>query len=118
MFHYVQQRFQAAEPKKATPTPPAATEAAQAVKGKEEPKVAAKTSEQATDNKPASVASHAGDDAASMPKKLEKRNSIQLFFKNLVRTSLLFHRHSKHAQQIWNSVPFRWHYKGFLRYGH
>ncbi|KAL3974912.1 hypothetical protein ACER0C_023538 [Sarotherodon galilaeus] len=76
---------QAAEPKKVTPTPPAAAEAAQAVKAKEEPKVAAKSSEQAADNKPASVPSQAGDDAASVPKKLEKRNSIQLFFKNLKR---------------------------------
>ncbi|XP_030589463.1 breast carcinoma-amplified sequence 1 isoform X9 [Archocentrus centrarchus] len=83
---------QAAEPKKATPTPPVATEAAQAVKTKEEPKVASKTSEQAADNKPASAASQAGDDAASMPKKLEKRNSIQLFFKNLTQK-----RHSTDA---------------------
>ncbi|XP_019205036.1 breast carcinoma-amplified sequence 1 isoform X6 [Oreochromis niloticus] len=75
----------AAEPKKVTPTPPAAAEAAQAVKAKEEPKVAAKSSEQAADNKPASVPSQAGDDAASVPKKLEKRNSIQLFFKNLTQ---------------------------------
>ncbi|XP_030589462.1 breast carcinoma-amplified sequence 1 isoform X8 [Archocentrus centrarchus] len=82
----------AAEPKKATPTPPVATEAAQAVKTKEEPKVASKTSEQAADNKPASAASQAGDDAASMPKKLEKRNSIQLFFKNLTQK-----RHSTDA---------------------
>lgn len=72
-----------------TPTPPAAAEAAQAVKAKEEPKVAAKSSEQAADNKTASVPSQAGDDAASVPKKLEKRNSIQLFFKNLVRRTLL-----------------------------
>ncbi|XP_039893947.1 breast carcinoma-amplified sequence 1 isoform X4 [Simochromis diagramma] len=75
----------AAEPKKVTPTPPAAAEAAQAVKAKEEPKVAAKSSEQAADNKPASVPSQAGDDAACVPKKLEKRNSIQLFFKNLTQ---------------------------------
>ncbi|XP_063320630.1 breast carcinoma-amplified sequence 1 isoform X3 [Pelmatolapia mariae] len=75
----------AAESKKVTPTPPAAAEAAQAVKAKEEPKVAAKSSEQAADNKPASVPSQAGDDAASVPKKLEKRNSIQLFFKNLTQ---------------------------------
>ncbi|XP_026009930.1 breast carcinoma-amplified sequence 1 isoform X6 [Astatotilapia calliptera] len=75
----------AAEPKKVTPTPPAAAEAAQAVKAKEEPKVAAKSSEQAADNKTASVPSQAGDDAASVPKKLEKRNSIQLFFKNLTQ---------------------------------
>ncbi|XP_022045488.1 breast carcinoma-amplified sequence 1 isoform X5 [Acanthochromis polyacanthus] len=73
----------AAEPKTATPTPPAAAEATQAVKAKEEPKAAAKSSEAVVDNKPASVASQAGDDAANVPKRLEKRNSIQLFFKNL-----------------------------------
>ncbi|XP_023122505.1 breast carcinoma-amplified sequence 1 isoform X14 [Amphiprion ocellaris] len=73
----------AAESKKATPTPPAAAEATQAVKTKEEPKAAAKSSEAVVDNKPASVASQAGDDAANVPKRLEKRNSIQLFFKNL-----------------------------------
>ncbi|XP_044208751.1 breast carcinoma-amplified sequence 1 isoform X9 [Thunnus albacares] len=73
----------AAEPKKATPAPAAAAEGAQTVKAKEEPKGAAKSSEAAADNKPASVASQAGDDAANVPKKLEKRNSIQLFFKAL-----------------------------------
>uniref|UniRef100_A0A1A7Z0Q9 Breast carcinoma amplified sequence 1 n=1 Tax=Iconisemion striatum TaxID=60296 RepID=A0A1A7Z0Q9_9TELE len=58
-------------------------EAAPAIKAKEEPKAAAKHSEAAVDNKPASVACPTGDDAASVPRKLEKRNSIQLFFKNL-----------------------------------
>ncbi|XP_068997899.1 breast carcinoma-amplified sequence 1 isoform X7 [Embiotoca jacksoni] len=72
----------AAEPKKATPAPPAAAEAAQAAKAKEEPKAAAKTAEAAVD-KAASVASPAGDDAPNVPRKLEKRNSIHLFFKNL-----------------------------------
>ncbi|XP_074499396.1 breast carcinoma-amplified sequence 1 isoform X5 [Sebastes fasciatus] len=71
----------AADPKKATPAPAAA--AAETVKAKEEPKAAAKSSEAVVDNKPASVAAQAGDDAANMPKKLEKRNSIQLFFKIL-----------------------------------
>lgn len=84
--------FQAAEPKKATPVPAAAAEAAQTVKAKEEPKAAAKSSEAVVDNKPASVASQAGDDAANVPRKLEKRNSIHLFFKNLVRRMLLFPR--------------------------
>ncbi|KAM4563913.1 breast carcinoma-amplified sequence 1 isoform 5-T5 [Odontesthes bonariensis] len=73
----------APEPKKTTPTPPAAAEAAQAVKAKEEPKAAAKSSEAVVDNKPVPAASQAGDDAANVPRKLEKRNSIQLFFKNL-----------------------------------
>lgn len=79
--------FQAAEPKKATPAPAAAAEAAQTVKAKEEPK--AKTPETVVDNNPASVASQAGDDAANVPKKLEKRNSIHLFFKHLVRRDLV-----------------------------
>ncbi|KAM4571348.1 breast carcinoma-amplified sequence 1 isoform 1-T1 [Fundulus diaphanus] len=73
----------AAEPKKTTPTPPAAAESPQPAKAKEEPKAAAKSSEAVVDSKPASAASPAGDDAASAPKKLEKRNSIQLFFKTL-----------------------------------
>ncbi|XP_019129485.2 breast carcinoma-amplified sequence 1 isoform X9 [Larimichthys crocea] len=72
----------AADPKKATPAPAAAGEAAQAAKAKEEPKAAAKSSEAVVD-KPASAASQSGDDAANVPKKLEKRNSIQLFFKIL-----------------------------------
>ncbi|XP_069567014.1 breast carcinoma-amplified sequence 1 isoform X5 [Brachyistius frenatus] len=72
----------AAEPKKATPAPPAAAAAAAAAKAKEEPKAAAKTAEAAVD-KAVSVASPAGDDAPNVPRKLEKRNSIHLFFKNL-----------------------------------
>ncbi|XP_035015717.2 breast carcinoma-amplified sequence 1 isoform X3 [Hippoglossus stenolepis] len=68
------------EPKKATPAPAAAAaEAAQTVKAKEEPKAAAKSVEVVVDNKQASV--QAADDAANVPKKLEKRNSIGLFFK-------------------------------------
>ncbi|XP_070825001.1 breast carcinoma-amplified sequence 1 [Chaetodon trifascialis] len=73
----------AADPKKAAPAPAAAAEASQTAKAKEEPKAAAKSSEAAVDNKPASAASQAGDDAASGPRKLEKRNSIQMFFKIL-----------------------------------
>ncbi|XP_062246929.1 breast carcinoma-amplified sequence 1 isoform X2 [Platichthys flesus] len=69
-----------AEPKKDTPAPAAAAaEAAQTVKAKEEPKAAAKSVEVVVDNKQASV--QAADDAANVPKKLEKRNSIGLFFK-------------------------------------
>ncbi|XP_061591175.1 breast carcinoma-amplified sequence 1 isoform X3 [Cololabis saira] len=72
----------AAEPKKTT-APPAA-EAAHAAKAKEEPKAAAaKSADAAAENKPASVASQAGEDAPHVPKRLEKRNSIHLFFKNL-----------------------------------
>ncbi|KAM9343179.1 breast carcinoma-amplified sequence 1 isoform 2-T3 [Pholidichthys leucotaenia] len=81
-----------AEPKKVNPAPPAAGEAPQAVKAKEEPKAAAKSPDAAAESKPASAASQAGDDAASVPKKLEKRNSIQLFFKTLTQK-----RHSTDA---------------------
>lgn len=73
----------AADPKKTTPAPPATAESPQPVKTKEEPKPAAKSPEAVVDSKPAPAASPAGDNAASVPKKLEKRNSIQLFFKNL-----------------------------------
>lgn len=86
-LNYMSRYFQAAEPKKTSSTSPAATEAAQAVKAKEEPKPAAKSSEAVVDNKPVSAASQAGEEAVNLPKKLEKRNSIQLFFKNLVRGS-------------------------------
>ncbi|XP_023190245.1 proteoglycan 4-like isoform X4 [Xiphophorus maculatus] len=72
----------AADPKMTTPTPPAPAESPQPAKAKEEPKAVAK-SEAVVDSKPAAASSPAGDDAASQPKRLEKRNSIQLFFKNL-----------------------------------
>lgn len=87
------QNVQAADPKKATSAPAAAAEPAQVAKAKEEPKAAAKSSEAVVDNKPVLVASQAADDGASVPKKLEKRNSIQLFFKTLVRRASLFPRH-------------------------
>lgn len=72
---------QAPESKKETAAPVA--EAAPPVKAKEEPKPAAPSAPQpAQDNK--SVAST--DNASpNMPRKLEKRNSLQLFFKNLVK---------------------------------
>ncbi|XP_058500206.1 breast carcinoma-amplified sequence 1 isoform X2 [Solea solea] len=71
----------AAEPKKeAAAAPPVATEAAQAVKIKEEPKPVAKSSE--VENKQASVGSQAGEDVANIPKK-EKRNSVHQLFKFL-----------------------------------
>ncbi|KAG7233628.1 hypothetical protein INR49_006778 [Caranx melampygus] len=57
----------AAEPKKATSAPGAAAAGA-AGEAKEEPKAAAKSSEAGVDNKQASAASQAGDDAASVPK--------------------------------------------------
>lgn len=80
---FCHQHFQAGEPKAAPPAPATAAETAQTVKAKEESKV--KTVEMVVDNKPVSGASQAADDAANIPKKVEKRNSIQLFFKNLVR---------------------------------
>nr|XP_043894794.1 breast carcinoma-amplified sequence 1 isoform X4 [Solea senegalensis] len=71
----------AAEPKKeAAAAPPVATEAAQAVKIKEEPKPVAKSSE--VENKQASVGSQDGEDVANIPKK-EKRNSVHQLFKFL-----------------------------------
>ncbi|XP_024915525.1 breast carcinoma-amplified sequence 1 isoform X2 [Cynoglossus semilaevis] len=73
----------AAEPKKVGAAPPAAPEAAQTAKTKEEPKAVAKSSDAVVDNKQASAASEAAEDLAKIPKKLEKRNSIQLFFKAL-----------------------------------
>lgn len=81
---------QTADTKKAAPAPAAAAEPAQTFKAKEEPKPAAKSSEAAVDNKPAEKAPQAGNDAASVPKKLEKRNSAQLFLRILVRGASLF----------------------------
>ncbi|XP_034058466.1 breast carcinoma-amplified sequence 1 isoform X5 [Gymnodraco acuticeps] len=72
-------KSKAADPKKAPPAPAAAAET---VKAKEEPKAAAK-SEAVVENKPAAVAPPDGEDAAHAPRKLEKRNSIHLFFKTL-----------------------------------
>lgn len=76
--------LQAADAKKTSPEVPAATEAAPPVKTKEEPKAAAKISESTGESKAAGTAAQAGEEAPSAPKKLEKRNSIQLFFKILV----------------------------------
>lgn len=84
--------FQASDAKKSSPAPAAeaaAAEAAQTVKPKEEPKPAAKTSEPAADNKPAVAAPQPSDDSAQVPKKLEKRNSVQLFFRALVGSARL-----------------------------
>ncbi|XP_052397336.1 breast carcinoma-amplified sequence 1 isoform X4 [Carassius gibelio] len=66
----------APEPKKETPAAPPAAEAAPPVKAKEE-------APQATpDNKSAESTENA---SPNMPHKLEKRNSFQLFFKNLAK---------------------------------
>ncbi|XP_051517847.1 breast carcinoma-amplified sequence 1 isoform X2 [Myxocyprinus asiaticus] len=70
----------APEPKKETPAAPAVVEVAPAVKAKEEPKPATPAPPAAPDNK--SVASSANA-SPNIPRKLEKRNSMQLFFKNL-----------------------------------
>ncbi|XP_062314825.1 breast carcinoma-amplified sequence 1 isoform X7 [Osmerus eperlanus] len=73
----------AAEPKKEPSAPPAEPEAAQAVKTKEEPKATPKapSPEAPVDNQ--SATSQSGEDPANIPRKMEKRNSIHLFFKNL-----------------------------------
>ncbi|XP_026189482.1 breast carcinoma-amplified sequence 1 isoform X2 [Mastacembelus armatus] len=76
-------KTKAAAPKEATSTPAVAAETSQSVKTKDEPKAAVKSPEVVTDSKPASAANQAGDDGANVPRKLEKRNSIQLFFKIL-----------------------------------
>ncbi|KAK2885243.1 hypothetical protein Q8A67_016080 [Cirrhinus molitorella] len=70
----------APEPKKETPAAPPVAEAAPPAKAKEEPKPAAPAPQAAPDNK--SVDS-TDNSSPNMPRKLEKRNSLQLFFKNL-----------------------------------
>lgn len=69
----------AAEPK-VTPAPAAAAEPGPA---KEEAPKAAKSAEASAESKPATSAPSGGQEAGSAPKKLEKRNSIHLFFKTL-----------------------------------
>lgn len=71
----------AAEPK-AAPAPAAAA-GGEPGPSKEEPPKAAKSTEATAEAKPATAAPSGGEEAASAPKKLEKRNSITLFFKNL-----------------------------------
>ncbi|XP_039508597.1 breast carcinoma-amplified sequence 1 isoform X2 [Pimephales promelas] len=70
----------APEAKKETPAPPPVAEAAPVVKAKEEPKPAVPAPQTAPDNK--SIGS-TDNSSPNMPRKLEKRNSLQLFFKNL-----------------------------------
>ncbi|XDV46395.1 hypothetical protein PO909_014294 [Leuciscus waleckii] len=71
----------APEAKKETPAaPPPVAEAAPVVKAKEEPKPAVPAPQTAPDNKSISSTDNS---SPSMPRKLEKRNSLQLFFKNL-----------------------------------
>ncbi|RXN13914.1 neurofilament heavy polypeptide-like isoform X2 [Labeo rohita] len=72
----------APEPKKETPAAPPVAEAAPPAKAKEEPKPVAPAPQAAPDNK--SVDS-TDNSSPNMPRKLEKRNSLQLFFKNLVK---------------------------------
>ncbi|KAK7129296.1 hypothetical protein R3I94_017492 [Phoxinus phoxinus] len=69
----------APEAKKETPAPPAVAEAP-VVKAKEEPKPAVPAPQTAPDNR--SIGS-TDNSSPNMPRKLEKRNSLQLFFKNL-----------------------------------
>ncbi|XP_077075013.1 uncharacterized protein LOC143725962 isoform X11 [Siphateles boraxobius] len=70
----------APEAKNETPAPPPVAEAAPVVKAKEEPKPAIPAPQTAPDNK--SIGS-TDNSSPNMPRKLEKRNSLQLFFKNL-----------------------------------
>ncbi|XP_071203710.1 neurofilament heavy polypeptide-like isoform X1 [Salvelinus alpinus] len=69
----------ASEPKKEAPAPAAEAIAGPSV-AKEEPKA---PEIPAVDSKPASGPSEGGDNSPVLPKRLEKRNSIHLFFKNL-----------------------------------
>ncbi|KAM6976702.1 breast carcinoma-amplified sequence 1 [Aplochiton taeniatus] len=71
-----------AEPKKETPAPPPAVDAAPAVKPKEEA-AAAKPPEATADSDSVSGVSQSDESAANSPRKTEKRNSIHLFFKTL-----------------------------------
>lgn len=75
-------QLKAPEPKKETSAAPAAAESAPVAKAKEEPKPAAPAAPAAPDNKSADSTDNA---SPNIPRKLEKRNSIQLFFKNLVK---------------------------------
>ncbi|XP_031659859.1 translation initiation factor IF-2 isoform X4 [Oncorhynchus kisutch] len=69
----------ASEPKKEAPAPAADAIAGPSV-AKEEPKA---PEIPAVDSKPASGPTEGGDNSPILPKRLEKRNSIHLFFKNL-----------------------------------
>ncbi|XP_024239882.1 translation initiation factor IF-2 isoform X2 [Oncorhynchus tshawytscha] len=69
----------ASEPKKEAPAPAADAIAGPSV-AKEEPKA---PQIPAVDSKPASGPTEGGDNSPILPKRLEKRNSIHLFFKNL-----------------------------------
>lgn len=78
--HFSQQK--APEPKKETPAAPPVAEAAPPAKAKEEQKPTAPALQAAPDNKSADSTENA---SPNMPRKLEKRNSLQLFFKTLVK---------------------------------
>ncbi|XP_026055482.1 neurofilament heavy polypeptide isoform X2 [Carassius auratus] len=70
----------APESKKETPAAPPVAEAAPPAKAKEEPRPSTPVTQGALDNKSADSTENA---SPNMPRKLEKRNSLQLFFKNL-----------------------------------
>ncbi|XP_059384386.1 uncharacterized protein LOC132118514 isoform X3 [Carassius carassius] len=70
----------APEPKKETPAALPVAEAAPPAKAKEEPRPTTPVTQGALDNKSADSTENA---SPNMPRKLEKRNSLQLFFKNL-----------------------------------
>ncbi|KAK6308351.1 hypothetical protein J4Q44_G00216220 [Coregonus suidteri] len=71
--------FKAAEPKKEAPAPAAEAVAGPSV-AKDEPKA---PEAPAVDSKPVSGPSEGVENSPVLPKRLEKRNSIHLFFKNL-----------------------------------
>ncbi|XP_061694885.1 breast carcinoma-amplified sequence 1 [Syngnathoides biaculeatus] len=73
----------ASDPKKANPAPVKAADALPTVKPKEEPKAAVKSCEVIIDDKVASAGPKAVGSPANAARKLEKRNSIQLFLKHL-----------------------------------
>ncbi|XP_052451102.1 neurofilament heavy polypeptide isoform X5 [Carassius gibelio] len=70
----------APESKKETPAAPPVAEAAPPAKAKEEPRPSTPVTQGALDNKSADSTENA---SPNMPRKLEKRNSLQLFFKTL-----------------------------------
>ncbi|XP_026103688.1 neurofilament heavy polypeptide-like isoform X1 [Carassius auratus] len=70
----------APESKKETPAAPPVAEAAPPAKAKEEPRPSTPVTQGALDNKSTDSTENA---SPNMPRKLEKRNSLQLFFKNL-----------------------------------
>lgn len=76
--------LQAAEPPKDTPAVAASPDPAQAPKAKEEVKAAPPTAPPAPPAPPMDKAVESAENPSPTVPRKEKRNSIQLFFKNLV----------------------------------